>query len=206
MEHIEIDTSLGWYNYNIDYMILDIKNFKNKFLNKKIISNIDIFWFIYIHSPHREKVDTLHNNLFKHIQFYENYNKNNTILIDEIIELKDSLGSIVFRKNTEIFFNPVIISTIFNKLIDLIYKIVEEDLPDIDTYKLKWESKFTFDIKPETFILDDLSNEEIKEILKKYKPILASLEKYHTYIIYYINNMILPLLMDLEDYLDTFKH
>ena len=72
-------------------------------------------------------------------------------------------------------------------LIDLLYRTTEDIDPDQDTFKLNWENEFNFSIEKEYYVLDEVNEQDIKDILIEMKPILPKLESYH---IAYLNYLL----------------
>lgn len=202
MNKEELIITSGWYTYILDYMILDHKNFKNipTFKNKKIITNIDIYHYIFISSPisnEFRKLEYLINIIIDAIiiKCKETYIN----LIDSFSKIKDILETITITKISRLqFYRPIDLNKPTHELIDLLYETTSELDPDQDTFKINWDTKFDLNIEKESYVLDD---SDINDILTKMKPIVPKLELYHiSYTTYFQNiyNMLDEILKSLN--------
>lgn len=203
------NTTLGWYEYQIDFLKLRIKEIYklSSPQNKKIISARSLCVFIFEKSPISADFAYVDNYIMRYIikskKLAEQSYINDIVIINDILRTWSKLG-LDSTWGGDSYFSSKECTKRLYELIDDLYELISEVDPDIDTVKIDLDKKFNIELKNEHYDTTDLKS--LEKALDNLRPFVAKLEKYHIFLISYIKKNIIPLIDALYEIYDNVEY
>ena len=201
------NTTIGWYEYQLDFLKLRSNELHKISQGKKITSKRSICSFLVNKSPISADFIYINNYVISRItkakKLAEQNYINDIIILENILTIWGELGlSTTWRSDA--YFSTKDMTKGLYELIDALYELISEVDPDIDTVKIDLDKKFNVELENEQYDTTDIKSLELA--LDELKPFAAKLEKYHVYLVYYIRKHIIPLIDALYDIYDDIEY